>query len=265
MPKYVFIVPYRNREMHKHFFDKYMSYVLEDVTDYEIIFANQNNQLPFNRGGMKNCGFLYIKQKYPESYKDIIFIFNDIDTVPYKKNLLNYDVQKNEIKHYFGFEFCLGGIFAIRGEDFERINGFPSFWSWGWEDTVIYERALSKRMKVNREQFYNIGDSHILHFVDDLTKRVSMKNKESYMKRTVYDGLTDLQNINFSFNSETNMLDVNHMECSYSPYDNSEVNLVVKLDKKKTVNKSNSMFLNTGPHTQQNNSKTFMLGRIVYR
>jgi hypothetical protein len=228
MVKYVFIVPYRNREAHKHFFDIYMKYVLEDINDYEIVISHQNNNLPFNRGGMKNCGFMYIKQKYPDTYKDIILVFNDIDTVPHKKNLLNYELAPNEIKHYFGFDFCLGGIFAIRASDFERINGFPNLWSWGWEDTVIYERALAAGIKVNREQFYGISDPNILHFADSLTKRISMKNKEAYMKRRISDGISDLKNLRFEFNAETNMLDVRHMECSYLPYDNSEVNLILK-------------------------------------
>lgn len=237
MPKYVFIIPYRNREMHKHFFDKYMSYILEDLNDYEIVFSHQKNNLPFNRGGMKNCGFLYIKQKYPESYRDIIFIFNDIDTVPYKKNLLDYNVRDGEIKHYFGFDFCLGGIFAIKGKDFERINGFPSLWSWGWEDTVIYERALQSNINVNRDQYYNFGDSHILHFADDLCKKVSMKNKSDYQNKKIIDGLSNIKNLIFEFNTETNMLDVKHMECSYLPFDNTEINLRLKgIEDKKTTN-----------------------------
>ena len=244
MPKYVFIIPYRNREMHKHFFDKYMSYVLEDLPDYEIVFSHQNNNLPFNRGGMKNCGFLYIKQKYPETYRDIIFVFNDIDTVPYKKNLLNYDVNDGEIKHYFGFEFCLGGIFSIKGKDFERINGFPSLWSWGWEDTVIYERALQSNISVNRDQYYHFGDSHILHFADDLCKKVSMKNRSDYQNRKIVDGLSNIKNLMFDFNTETNMLDVKHMECSYLPYDNTEISLRLKGtgDKKTNIQKPNQPF-----------------------
>ena len=88
VPKKVFIVPYRNRIQHKFFFSKYMQFILEGETDYEIYFSHQCDARSFNRGATKNIGFLAMKQKYPNHYKDITFIFNDVDTMPYKKNLI---------------------------------------------------------------------------------------------------------------------------------------------------------------------------------
>jgi len=218
--KYIFIIPYRDREKQKHFFDNYIKYLLEDYDpdSYEIIFAHQKNNLPFNRGGMKNCGFLYAKEKYPETYKDIIFIFNDIDTLPYKKNLLNYDLEKNEIKHFYGFDFCLGGITAIRGSDFERIDGFPSLWYWGWEDTVLYERAKASHIKVNRDNFYRFGDPSILHLMDGIQKNYSDNMYQKYKNNTISDGLSSIKNLNYELNE---LLDISHFDCSYSPIDNS--------------------------------------------
>ena len=224
MIKYIFIVPYRNREQHKEFFTRYMTYILEDYdkSEYEIIFAHQNNDLPFNRGSMKNIGFLYAKQKY-SYYKDINFIFNDIDTVPYKKGLLNYEVDHNVIKHYYGFAFALGGIFSIKGGDFEKIDGFPNLWSWGFEDTVIYDRAIKNNITVDRSQFYKICDHNILHLLDEFSKNVLRKNFGLYTNKQINDGLKSLTDIEFNWNEDTNMLDVNKHNSIHSLQDNSYV------------------------------------------
>jgi hypothetical protein len=218
MIKYIFIVPYRNREQQKHFFIKYMNYLLEDYdkNTYEIIFAHQNNDLQFNRGAMKNIGFLYAKQKY-DYYKDIIFIFNDVDTLPHTKNLLDYNLGDNEIKHYYGFYFTLGGIFAIKGKDFERINGFPNFWGWGYEDNVILKRALNYKININRSNFYEIGNHNILHLIDEFSKNISVKAQNDYANNNISDGLNTLSNLNYVYNES--MLDVNTFTCSYSPYE----------------------------------------------
>jgi hypothetical protein len=216
----IFIVPYRAREQQKHFFTIYMQYLLEDIdpTTYEIVFAHQKNDLPFNRGAVKNIGFLYAKEKYPH-YRDIVFVFNDVDTLPYKKNLLDYNLGVNEIKHYYGFNFTLGGIFAIKGKDFERINGFPNFWGWGYEDNVILKRANNNNIFINRSNFFEIGNHNILHLIDEFSKNISIKAQNDYANNNIVDGLNTLSNINYLYNESLDMLDINTFTCLYSPYE----------------------------------------------
>ena len=85
-PNIIFIIPYRNRKQHLTHFRQYMKHILEDVSDYKIYIAHQDDTRNFNRGAVKNIGFLAMKQKYPNDYKNITFVFNDVDIMPFDKN-----------------------------------------------------------------------------------------------------------------------------------------------------------------------------------
>ena len=113
------IVPYRNRESHLSIFTKIMPNILEDK-NYEIIFVHQYDKRPFNRGAMKNIGLLYLKRYYPESYKNITMVINDIDTMPRYKNQFSYNTIPGKVEHYYGYTQGLGGIFSINAGDFEK-------------------------------------------------------------------------------------------------------------------------------------------------
>jgi len=211
VPKYVFIVPYRDREPHRVFFSTYIYKIMEDIPreEWTFYFIHQNDTRPFNRGAMKNIGFLALKEAFPNHYKEIIFIFNDIDTLPYDKNILNYHTEYGVVKHFYGFQFALGGIFSIRGVDFERINGFPNYWAWGGEDNLINERAKQFGLTIDRTNFYTIGDKHILQFADGMKRLICRDELATSIMPNNTDGLAKLTNVVHIKYDETHMIDVN--------------------------------------------------------
>jgi hypothetical protein len=203
VPKRVFIVPYRNRVQHKFFFSKYMSFILEDCDDYEIYFSHQCDARTFNRGATKNIGFLAIKEKYPEDYKNITFIFNDVDTIPFNK-IFDYKTTEGIVKHYYGFKYALGGIVVMKGSDFEKINGFPCFWGWGMEDNVLQKRCDKAGLKIDRSIFYNIGSPEILQLFDGISRIISKKDPWRMDKDNGIDGLKTIFKLEFTIDSKSN-------------------------------------------------------------
>jgi len=223
IPTKIFIVPYRNRLTQKHFFETYMKYILEDLpsSDYEIFFIHQNDNNPFNRGAMKNIGFLSMKAKYPNNYKTINFIFNDIDNLPYKKNLLNYNTEQGIVKHFYGFNFALGGIFSIKGADFEKSGGFPNFWGWGLEDNIMLNRLVNIGIKINRDQFYPFLDRNIIHINDNITK-LHTKQDIYRMNNNTSDNFHDIKNLVYTIENE--FVQVKSFTSKFNPKNDSFYN-----------------------------------------
>jgi hypothetical protein len=209
IPKFIFIVPYRDREQQKCFFLRQMKYVLEDLNknDYEVYFVHQCDKRDFNRGAMKNIGFLAMKNKYPNHYQQITFIFNDVDTMPYTKNFLKYDTKIGNVKHFYGYKNTLGGIVSIKGGDYEKTNGFPNLWAWGYEDNMFQDRVLSSGLKIDRGQFYPIMDKNILQMKDGLERVVNRNEYNRFVNKTV-DGLRTVSGLEYDYDNNLQFINV---------------------------------------------------------
>jgi hypothetical protein len=202
IPKRVFIVPYRNRLEQKFFFSRQMEFILKDTDDYEVLFSHQSDNRSFNRGAMKNIGFLAIKNKYPEDYENITFIFNDVDTVPFA-NIFDYETEEGIVKHYYGFTEALGGIVVIKGSDFEKINGYPNFWGWGMEDACLQKRCNRHSIEIDRTNFYPIGSPEILQLFDGVSRIISKKDNTRMTMDNGRDGIKSIHKLMYNISSKS--------------------------------------------------------------
>jgi hypothetical protein len=203
IPEIVFIIPYRNRPYQKYFFVNYMQTILENTSlKYEIYFSHQCDIRSFNRGSVKNIGFIAIKNKYPNDYQNITFVFNDIDTIPFS-NILNYKTNNGIVKHFYGFTYALGGIVSITGHDIEITNGYPNFWGWGMEDNVLQKRCEQHNIKIDRSQFYKIGSPEILHLFDGVSRIINRKDPWRATHDNGIDGIKTIHQLKYSIDTDS--------------------------------------------------------------
>jgi hypothetical protein len=207
IPEIVFIVPYRDRESHRKIFADTMKIVLQKSPPYKIFYVHQTDKRGFNRGAMKNIGFLAVKKLYPEHYKNITLVFNDIDTMPTKIIQLNYKTTRGTIKHFYGFNYTLGGIVSINAEDFESINGFPNFWAWGYEDNLLQIRATKRGMVIDRSVFYKIHDPRIIHLSDSFIREVNREEFDRFLQNTT-EGINSIEDLEYTINDGNGFIDV---------------------------------------------------------
>ena len=54
-------------------------------------------------------------------------------------------------------------IYLINFQDFEKMNGFPNFWGWGFEDNAMNARCKQNKITIDRDNWYKYQSKHILH------------------------------------------------------------------------------------------------------
>jgi hypothetical protein len=166
------VIPYRNREEHLKIFLKIIKRKI-NVSNYDILIVEQDNQKPFNRAKLLNIGFDLKKDE--SDY----FCFHDVDMIPEEADY-SYVEQPTHglhaIKH-LGYRLSThsyyGGVNYFNKEDFIKINGYSNeFWGWGGEDNDILSRVKSKGSTLHRR----------LGKYDNLLHKIAPKNTPEYSK-----------------------------------------------------------------------------------
>ena len=228
----IFIVPYRNREGQLNVFLNHMKYLLEDISQnkYRIYIVHQADSRPFNRGAMRNIGFLEGKKEFPDTYKEINFVFHDLDNLIGEKNLVEFTTNSNEVNHIYGNYKGgnLGGIFVMKGADYEKSGGYPNFWGWGSEDELLGYRCREANLTIVRNML-SLKDTRMVH-LDHMTncpaimKNINTFNEMAIKQRLernirIADGFFSLKNINVSRKTvapSIEMINVSAFTCNNS-------------------------------------------------
>ena len=180
--KYNFIIPYRNRkEQLQEFIQRFTGYLDGKSIDAHFYVIHQITPGAFNRGAMKNIGFLEACKLRPDG----LFIFHDVDTYPTAWGSICYEAKPGTFRRPVlnSSPENLGLICSCWKTEYERTNGFPNYNGWGAEDGVLYHRA--KKMGIP------IDDQHAVHYQD----RSVIINREHYRPNQYQDMLTNRGNL----------------------------------------------------------------------
>ena len=204
-PSIIFVIPYRDRKEHLEQFRRHMKMVMEDIDPgtYRFLIVHQCDTKSFNRGAMKNIGFITASRLYPNDYRNMTFVFNDVDSMPMRKNMWDYKTRHGIVKHYFGFDYTLGGIVSITGYDYERIGGFPNYWGWGYEDNEFQKRVEKARIKIDRSIFFNTSDTNNIIQLNHGPLRIMNKDDfEKFSTNGIGENLYTIKELNYQLVSE---------------------------------------------------------------
>jgi hypothetical protein len=197
------IVPYRNREEHLKTFLKIIKEKI-NVSNYDILIVEQDNEKPFNRAKLLNIGFDLKKDE--SDY----FCFHDVDMMPEESDYSYVEQPTHGISGLKPYGYGLssksyyGGVNFFNKEDFIKVNGYSNeFWGWGGEDNDLLDRVKSKGFPLHRR----------LNKFDTLYHERASKNTPEYKKNvekitTLYDyDLEGLNTLEYNLNESIELED----------------------------------------------------------
>ena len=211
------IVPYRNRAPHlakllPHMISYFMRRGDTGVGEVTFIVVEQNDDLPFNRGGLLNAGFRAI-----ETMVEYV-CFHDVDYLPMWADYSYADMPtriiwwgmhtrpirvNNPSRRTQAPRVGLGAVSLFTNERFRAVNGYSNrFFGWGFEDKDLAARCALHSLAIEqRDGTFIPLDHDNAGFQDDGSKspawieneRRYAENQKAYrLHGTGQEGLSSL-------------------------------------------------------------------------
>ncbi len=192
------VVPYRDRLAHLREFIPHMAaYFSRDVAasvlNVRILVVEQVAGGPFNRGLMKNIGFLESKAHSSQ------ICFHDIDYLPvwadyspidrpacivwYGAEVRTISAKSSKLIRA-NLEKTFGCAVLMPTADFAAVNGYANaYWGWGYEDCDLMNRFSLARIALGRRK----GTFRPLDHDSDGYKVNGAPSGESLANKVIYD------------------------------------------------------------------------------
>jgi len=161
------VVPYRDRESHlRKFVPHLRAYFARDKVDREIPYSaliiEQEKGLPFNRGALKNIGFVLGRE-----HSDYT-AFHDVDYLPIWADytfadaltpIVWYGAEKRPVVPgqprvvTQNMNMFFGAVVLASNALFAQVDGFAnSYWGWGPEDLDLAYRFMANKISPGRRK-----------------------------------------------------------------------------------------------------------------
>lgn len=179
------IIPIRDREDDLNEYLKNMIPILEEQKiNYKIFIIEQSHKEKlFNKAKINNIGFIEAKKNNNIDR----FLFNDVDNYPLKRDFIDFTKKIEGVHHFFGFLFCIGGIYLFSKSDFEKINGFSNeYYGWGTEDEDLLARINIFKIKVLRDVFVSRDDNVKKQIIRDVIVENKVKNDKHNIREFLH-------------------------------------------------------------------------------
>jgi len=192
-PRLKIVVPYRDREKQlSRFLPHIRDYFAERGIPYHIVIAAQAEGLPFNRGAIKNAGFLlggdadytcfhdvdYLPLEADYGWTDLPagLVWAGAESIPVKASGQTKYIKPDMTKFF-------GGAVLMPDTLFQQVDGYSNqYWGWGYEDTDLVSRFQAANITVVRHR----GSFRPLHHDNEGYKADGNLNETAARNRALY-------------------------------------------------------------------------------